>query len=123
MKGPQTFSGVGLIYRPDGTCLEGERRFSFTLLPYDLPAFGPSADGRAATRPGTMGCWVELRGSEPLALEGEPLRLRMGDGRAIRFHLFDVSEVAPHLHTAIIESWPEAVEASAHDDARLRHSA
>jgi hypothetical protein len=126
MKGPQTFSGVGTVFCADGKPLDGQRRYSFTLLPYDVPAFARPLDGRGATRPGSMACWVELRGREPLELEGEKLRLQMADGRWIRFHVFDVSVTPPHLHTTIVEGWPEvAAEAIGPfgEPAGLRHRA
>ena len=37
MAAPQTFSGTGVVYRADGRTLQGKRRYSFTLLPYELP--------------------------------------------------------------------------------------
>lgn len=121
MAGPQTFSGTGIVYRADRTPLPGRRRYSFTLLPYNLP---PLRGFASPPRPACMGCFVELFGREPLDLESEPLRLEMADGRSIRFFLFDVSETAPFPHAVIVDAWPEAAAAARADgQSGLRQSA
>jgi hypothetical protein len=59
------------------------------------------------TRPACIGCFVELRGAEPLELEGEHLIILTRDRRRVRVQLIEVSETPPHRHTTIVESWPE----------------
>ncbi len=123
MSGPQTFSGTGVVYTADGRALQGKRRFSFTLLPYELPPLRGVGEN-ARPRPASIGCFVELFGREPLELEGEPLRLRMADGRWVRFFLFDVSDTPPFLHTTIVEGWPDAAAGqAAGNTSGLRQSA
>jgi hypothetical protein len=95
MDGPQEFSGVGSVFRPDGAVLPGERRYSITLVPWYAPE-----------RPLAIGSWVELHGREPLELENQPLTIPVGDGRVLVVRVIHVSETAPHHHTLIADAWP-----------------
>ena len=96
------------MYRADGSALPGQRRYSFTLLPYDLPIPERRNErGAPAFRPGSMACWVELRSQEPLELEGQTLILSMPGGDLLTFHIVDVSETPPYRHTTIPDAWPQ----------------
>jgi hypothetical protein len=95
MDGPQHFSGIGTVYRSDGSALPEERRYSFILVPWYEP-----------TLPLAIGSSVELRNQEPLQLESERLTIQLSDGRWFTFHVVDVSETAPHHHTIIADDWP-----------------
>jgi hypothetical protein len=99
MRNAETLDGVGAISKPDGSRLEGVRRYSFLLVPrrVELPDSDPVA----------VGSWVELRGQEPLDLEGQHLVLTAIDRRRLRFRIIDVSETPPHLHTIVVDGWPE----------------
>lgn len=88
-------SGVGAVYRDDGSPLQGARRYSFTLVPWYEP-----------TRPLAIGSWVELHGREPLDLENQPLTVQLSDGRWLTFRIIDVSETPPHHHTVVAQQWP-----------------
>lgn len=95
MDQPEQFSGVGAVYRYDGSPLPGPRRYSFTLVPWYEPA-----------RPLAIGSWVELHGREPLDLENEQLTIQLSDARWLTFRLIDVSETPPHHHTVVAQQWP-----------------
>jgi hypothetical protein len=103
----QQFSGVGTVYRADGSPLSGERQYSITLVPWC-----------EAERPLAIGSWVELRNQEALELETEQLRLRVHDGRWCTFTVTHVSETAPHQCTFVAQAWPQH---DAHDQ-RVRHA-
>jgi len=105
------------VYRADGRRLDGDRRFSFTLLPYEVPAFS----GDASTRPESVGCFVELRATEPIELEGERLSIVTADNHRVRFHLFAVSDTPPYCHTTIVDSWPEIIGADVHVTLQAEH--
>ena len=102
------FSGVGTVYRIDGSPLKPARRYSITLVPWYEPS-----------RPLAIGSWVELHDREPLEIENEPLTLQLSDGRWFTFRIIDVSESPPHHHTFVAHRWParpaDEVGASATD--------
>ena len=107
MAGPICFEGVGIVYCADGSPLLGQRRYSFTLLPYDLPIHERRNErGEPVFRPGSMACWVDLRSREPLELEEQTLTLSMPGGDLLPFHIVDVSETPPYRHTTIPDAWP-----------------
>jgi hypothetical protein len=91
----QQFTGLGTIYRSDGSTLPGERRYSVTLVPSYQPA-----------RPLAIGSSLELHDHEPLDLENEPLTVELADGRWFTFRIINVSETPPHPHTLIAQDWP-----------------
>ena len=91
----QQFTGMGTVYRSDGSALSGQRRYSITLVPwYD------------AGRPLAIDSWVELRDQEPLQLENEELTVQLPDDRWFTFRVIQVSETAPHHHTFVAQAWP-----------------
>jgi hypothetical protein len=91
----QQFTGVATVYRPDGSALPGERRYSITLVPWYESA-----------RPLAISSWVELHHREPLELENEHLTIQLTDGRWVTFRVTDVSETPPHHHTFVAQHWP-----------------
>jgi hypothetical protein len=91
----QQFTGVGTVYRSDGSALPGERHYSITLVPWYEPG-----------RPLAISSWVELHDREPLELENEQLTIQLSDARWITFRVIHVSETAPYHHTFIAEHWP-----------------
>jgi hypothetical protein len=91
----QQFTGVGTVYRADGSALSGERQYSITLVPWYES--GP---------PLAISSWVELHEREPLELENEHLTIQLSDDRWVIFRVTDVSETPPHHHTFVAQRWP-----------------
>jgi hypothetical protein len=103
MMQPQVLVGVGIVSRVDGARLEGERHYSFLLVPRRVedPDSGPVA----------IDSHVQLRGREPLQLEGQRLVLTAANGCVVHFRIVDVSDTPPHLHTTVVDSWPADAQA------------
>ena len=94
---PQYFTGISTLFLSDATALRDERRYSIRLVPWYDPNRRPA-----------IGSWVELRDEEPLRLEGEPVTVRLSDGRSFTLQVTDVSDTPPHQHTLAVEQWPSA---------------